>query len=415
MPAYKSVVRKFAQLMRSLEAQSYFLSSDRSSPNTGRIHSLCETLMEDLNNYRECMIPLDDLNTLNIKIFPTLPNPPPVKAHHVPLLTVRIGTLMDENWDLTLQRIIPHINGVHSVKMIAASADADLKLTKKAIKHLLYYNCLLLLDIFAFNAIYAPTSEFGDTVVKDSAMQRECARYVNLAFAPGAHTNQSRMRGTVTSASNGAGDTFAVQDIPQSSRDQSSNHAVPTSTVSSSFPSSLSIAPTLDLTDMSPQIWPLTAHNKPLDGPTVVQLYANMRQGLTVRDWWTLNADLLENVDLRRFVTFGVIKGFLYRVHRYPMSTGHRREDTTVQEKTNGMHRHGNSHVTNWDQGRSRLRETPAPTTTSPSSSSWAQKLRPYLDGTHCFDEICTELECSERDLMARLEDYPEVVVVICR
>ena len=47
----------------------------------------------------------DDLNTLNIKLFPIYPSPPSVKAWHVPLFTVRYQTFMDENWDLTMQRV----------------------------------------------------------------------------------------------------------------------------------------------------------------------------------------------------------------------------------------------------------------------------------------------------------------------
>lgn len=47
----------------------------------------------------------DELNTLNIKLFPIYPAPPPVKAWQVPLFTVRYQTFMDENWDLTMQRV----------------------------------------------------------------------------------------------------------------------------------------------------------------------------------------------------------------------------------------------------------------------------------------------------------------------
>jgi hypothetical protein len=38
-----------------------------------------------------------------------------------------------------------------------------------------------------------------------------------------------------------------------------------------------------------------------------------------------------------------------------------------------------------------------------------------YLDGTHCFDQICTELEMSERELTARLKRYPWEVLILHR
>lgn len=55
---YKSVVQKLADLMHALEEQNSFLSRDYSKSGEGKVHSLCEMLMEDLNNYCECMIPI---------------------------------------------------------------------------------------------------------------------------------------------------------------------------------------------------------------------------------------------------------------------------------------------------------------------------------------------------------------------
>lgn len=59
---YKSVVQKLADLMRELEEQSGFLSRDHSKSGEGKVYSLCETLMEDLNNYCESMIPIGMLS-----------------------------------------------------------------------------------------------------------------------------------------------------------------------------------------------------------------------------------------------------------------------------------------------------------------------------------------------------------------
>ena len=418
IPAYKSVLTKFAQLMQLLETQSHFLSSDTSSaPNTGKIHALCETFMEDLNNYRECMIPLDELNTLNVKLFPTLPNPPSLKSYHVPLLTVHISTLMDENWDLTLQRIIPHVDGVRSVKKIALRADADLKLTKKAIKHLLYYGCLLLLDIFSFNAIYAPTAEFGDTIVKEEGMQRECARYVNTAFAPPSSGNSGRRARNSANAST-VGTATGEVALSTSTSDRRHHAHSHSASVGASYPSHAPSSPFPSFT--SQQIWPLTGEGRPIDGPTIVQLYANLRQGLTVREWYLLNENLLASVDLRRFITFGVIKGFLYRVHRYVFLTGGKREDRV----RNGVSREGQQvkdivlqhSDTDSDRGAARMTNGSHSARSYISDAVFARKIRPFLDGTHCLDEICTELEISEREVLERLNSCREgEVVVICR
>lgn len=421
VPSYKSVVKKLAHLMRSLEEQSHFLSDDDSPSNTGKIYSLCEMLMEDLNNYCECMIPIDKLNTLNIKLFPTLPNPASVKPWHVPLFTVRIDTMIDENWDLTMLRIIPFINGINSVKRIATLADADIKLTKKCIKHFLYYGCVLLLDIFSFNNIYAVTAEFAHMIAKDTEMQKECARYVNMAFAPG-------------------GQEEAIVDGSASERRTSGLTTT-----------------TMGLQD--DEIWPLTGKGDAIDGVGIVQLFACLRQGFTVREWYARNANMLANIDMRRFITFGVIKGFLYRVHRYAIRTqkgtigvvhghrggegvggsgmhdyGHDHEDTQFPTRSMSSERRfsedpllnrRNNHNHNHSHTHAHAHNTHAPPPSGkgggtvipiPDYQFLNSRLLEFLDGTHCFDEICTELDIGEKELMERLRSR-EVgeAVVICR
>ncbi|KAJ9611176.1 Nitrogen permease regulator 2 [Cladophialophora chaetospira] len=381
VPSYKSVVKKLAQLMRSLEEQSRFLSDDNAPANSGKIYSLCEMLMEDLNNYCECMIPIDELNTLNIKLFPTLPNPASVKPWHVPLFTVRIDTVVDENWDLTMLRIIPFVNGVNSVKRIANLADADLKLTKKCVKHLLYYGCVLLLDIFSFNAIYAPTAEF-EMLAKDTEMQKECARYVNTAFTPGAQ-EEAIVDSGVERRTSGLTNVTTLQDE---------------------------------------EIWPLTGKGDPIDGVAVVQLFANLRQGLTVREWYAQNANLLANIDLRRFVTFGVIKGFLYRVHRYAIRTA---KGGTVFDQADGgetdlqsLTRSMSSEYQFSEQYAAAIRRKKHHSNDKidKRNQSLNTQIIQYLDGTHCFDEICTELGIGEKDLLERLKSREMgEVSIICR
>ena len=66
---YKSVVQKLADLMRELEEQSGFLSRDHSKGGGGKVYSLCETLMEDLNNYCESMIPIGMSPTSSLCAF----------------------------------------------------------------------------------------------------------------------------------------------------------------------------------------------------------------------------------------------------------------------------------------------------------------------------------------------------------
>ncbi|KAJ5084756.1 Nitrogen permease regulator [Penicillium alfredii] len=454
---YKSVVQKLADLMHALEEQNGFLSRDFSKSGEGKVHSLCEMLMEDLNNYCECMIPIDDLNTLNIKLFPIYPSPPPVKAWQVPLFTVRYKAFMDENWDLTLQRIAPHINGVNSVRIISILADTDFSLTCRAIRHLLYYGCLFLLDIFSFSAVYAPTAQFSSTIASDEAMQLECARYVNARFAP--HPPMGpRSPPPPTSATSGGPATLAsplADPVPSISREDSRfdaeeiwplmgepedsepNDNTKPDDAAESDASSVPAAPPEQ-----------SQSSDVVDGVGLVELYSGLKQGQSVKQWYSHRSRELANIDIRRFITFGVIKGFLYRVHKYACATGlpappprsssflpvagpHLSTGPSSRATTGTNTPYTASSVgddgplsaaeraTSFHSG-SRSGYGPG----SVPSGMWddddddpidERTLARYLDGTHSFDQICTELEISERELTARLKRYPGEVLIIHR
>lgn len=355
-----TVTLKLATLLRTLEEQSHFLSRDSSPPNTGKIYALCEILLEDLNNYCESMIPIDDANTLNIKLFPTYPAPPPLLPHHVPLSTVLLKKLVDQNWDLTMLLILPYINGINSVFQIALAADADYRLVRKAIRHLLYYNCVFLLDIFSFSAIYAPTAELA-SFVESTALQDECARYVTIPY--------SDENGVVTGDDDG----------------------------------------------------PL------ISGTELVELYCSLKQGQSVRHFAIHYATMLERIDVRRLITFGVIKGFLYRVHKYAIAPAALKRRAHRSGKKNAVK---TGFGEGGDGGRSMGKEdkyaakTPqledggsenADKADAAGMEAFADKkadLLKYLDGTHCFDEICTELMISERELMSRLKEWGDVQII---
>ena len=328
--SYATVTLKLSSLLQTLEEQSRFLSRDTSAPNTGKIYALCEILLEDLNNYCESMIPIDDSNTLNIKLFPTYPPPPPLFPHHVPLSTVRLESLTDPNWDLTMLRVLPHINGINSVKQISLLADADYKLVRKAIEHLLYYGCLLLLDIFSFSASYASTAELT-SFVEDTDMQEECAAYVAL---PPVLSNSKALQ------------------------------------------------------------------SDPISGFQLVELYLKLRQGQTVKSFYVDNVEIADRIDIRRFITFGVIKGFLYRVHRYAIATS----QTSRRKREHKI------------KSKQKADEPTAAESQIDATESERHQLQmeKFLDGTHCFDEICTELMIGERELMRRLKAFGDVQI-LCR
>ena len=432
---------------------------------------------------------VDDLNTLNVKLFPVYPAPPPVKAWQVPLFTVRYQAFMDENWDLTMQRVVPYINGVNSVRIISILADTDFSLTCRAIRHLLYYGCLLLLDIFSFSAIYAPTAQFSSTIASDEDMQRECARYVNTRFAPQLANPPTTAPGQVPAPWTGShSDVPARPDSPDAAG-PGGDIAAATAGVFGGGPSPFDpdeLWPPVDSDDIPNDTTNnnnnnnnnstddttttitttnTTSTEKPhqvVDGVTIVELYASLKQGQSVKQWYAQHSRHLANVDIRRFITFGIIKGFLYRVHKYAYDTGfpappkydHHNHSynhyycSHLPGMTSGLSSRGPGTGANspyassvGDGAGSGTATGPGTPTNNNQQSTSVQSrsmvedyrgeegegdgeeddfiddksLAKYLDGMHCFDQICTELEVSERELTARLKRYPGEVLIIHR
>jgi hypothetical protein len=251
---------------------------------------------------RQCTVltETDSSNTINMKLFPTQSDPPPVQSWHVPIAKLRFADIVDDRWDLTMRKVIPCINGISDVRRIALSADVSLELTKLALQHLLYYKTIMLVDMFFFSNIYALTPVMRDFVNNVDNMQDECAAYV----------------------------------LP--------NH--------------------------------YGAKNA---GYYLCRLFGTFVQGRTLREWLKLHLDegmeIMNGLDVRKLVQFGVIKSILRRVHRFPVS------EMYLQGLVTGEHR--------WKEG--------------------TDEIVRYADGTHCFDQIVTELNVGKQEVMRRLRSLP--------
>lgn len=341
---YEMPIRRLARMFMALEEQSRFLSK---SPSLTTISSIIEQIYQDLNNYSECMIPIDDSNTVNMKLFPLVPAPPELKPYHVPISTVQLERLMDENWDPTMEKIIPYVNGINCIRQIAELADADYSLTNQCIQHLVHYKCLVIVDLFQFSNIYAPTSDVS-LFLADPDMYKECQAYVCY---PSEQQGRNRL------ASQGSSH-FSGSQIHE-----------PTSFSSSSSFSTYRGGGT-------------TGGRLPSQA-TLFWLYKSLHQGQSVREWCIEHRKLLQGIDVRRFISFGIIKGLLYRVHSYP-----------IYEKRT-RHHHAHHH-----------KEAPK------ESEEIEHMLYRIMHRPKHFDSICTSLKLPKKDVEAILQKKGDWTVV---
>ncbi|KAI1105783.1 nitrogen permease regulator 2 [Jackrogersella minutella] len=319
---YERLVRRLAVTFGEMERQHGYLSS-AAADGRRPIESLLEIVKEDLNNYGECMIPVDDANTLNMKLFPYHAPPPPVRGWHVPVPKMKLADIVDPTWDLTLQKIIPHVDGVNDVRRIAWLADVSLPLTQIALQHLLYYDTVLLLDIFFFGSCYAPRPGVHDFVTNRDGLVDECAGYV-----------------CVGGGGSPADGDAASKDAAAAGRQQQRQQVL-------------------------------------VSNYQLVKLMTTFCAGRSVMEWIKLHQDagfdVLRCVDVRRLVQFGVIKGLLYRVHKYVVSKQVLEALAT-----------GRRVVRCGDDGEE-------------------DTLLRYADGCHCFDQIITEQNMTDGEIMKKL------------
>ncbi|KAK7054766.1 Nitrogen permease regulator 2 [Paramarasmius palmivorus] len=250
---YSSIV-SVAELTEMSQEESDFLSSSQTSQS---IHAILEQLYEDLNSYSETSIPIDQFNSIELKIFPFYPNPPHVHDWMVPVALINLSKRIEDNWDITMAKVhssfesfhfgdmniiqvCRHINGVNHISRIASLADCDIKLTRAAISHLLYYQVIMTIDIFQYSNMYT-LSRSIQWLAQEAHVKEECGPY---STKPG--------------------------------------YPVP-------------------------------------DWPTLLHLYSRMKPGKTVFEWMESHSVHELGIDVRRFTSFGVIKGFLRRVHRWPV------------------------------------------------------------------------------------------------
>ncbi|ODV87835.1 hypothetical protein CANARDRAFT_26037 [[Candida] arabinofermentans NRRL YB-2248] len=314
-------------------------------PKLSSIESLVQQIFQDLNNYSECLIPIEGANSVDIKLFPIFPPPPEFSSSDVPIATVKLESMVDPLWDPTMLKILPFINGINSIKKISQLADADYDLTNQCIQHLLHYKSITILDIFQFSNSYAPTSQIGN-FLRNPYMASECQAYVVSATGT---FNTLPLRPSRVSMSNSEADGISINSSSlkldrlspinttnpnNNNNNNNTHHHQQSFGVSPQHMGSSPSFPHNRLQRMSQ-----TAVNgvngigggnvdnssntriKLPSKATLFYLYRSLNQNMTLKQWYLENHKLLEHLDIRRFVSFGVLRGLIYRVRSYPAST----------------------------------------------------------------------------------------------
>jgi len=175
--AYQPIVQKLALRLKALEQESEFLFNNISK---SRLQHIIEEIYYGLRTSGRCIIPVDEANTIYLKLQSDFGTIPSIKEHLVPILITNLEGIINCEWDLALQQIAPYINGIYHIKHISQISGVEIEIVKQCIQHLLYYNCVSLLDIFQYSNVYVCKRSFTEFAT-NSRKIKACANYVRLS------------------------------------------------------------------------------------------------------------------------------------------------------------------------------------------------------------------------------------------
>lgn len=146
------VIRKTADFFSRLESEDGILQAeedlaglkwagdpDYPKSDVGVIHTLLQDIMLNLNGYGEACVQIGALHILNLRLNSSKAESIKVQPWDVPVLIRALPDTDEWTWDLTLQRIHSHLNGINHVQRISELADVELRLVKRAIRELMFH------------------------------------------------------------------------------------------------------------------------------------------------------------------------------------------------------------------------------------------------------------------------------------
>jgi hypothetical protein len=154
---FRPLLSKLALTLRSMEIESKFLSNPQSRT---QIQPLLERVLVSLNsNCWECNLLLNKSNALNLKLFhPPKPDVSQILDHEVPILLRKDVQLNMYDWDLAINWVILHIDGVTNARLISIKAEVDMEMVRSCLRVLRYHGVIALVDMFMYSNRY----EFTD-------------------------------------------------------------------------------------------------------------------------------------------------------------------------------------------------------------------------------------------------------------
>ena len=154
---YESCLRKFARTLIALEIEKEFLFLDT---DKSKLRELVASFYHQLIEKNEVYLYLDQANYLCLRLFSSNHHmmPLPLSDVDIPIFLVHDPSALSYlPWDISIQHLIPCIDGFSSIQKIAKEAAMDIECVKNCLRVLVYYKCLIISDVFQFSNCYTLT------------------------------------------------------------------------------------------------------------------------------------------------------------------------------------------------------------------------------------------------------------------
>lgn len=175
MDPYEGMLRKLSTTLISLELEQELLFN--TARKNEKVPELLRMLYESIKSTGEAFINIDPYNTLSVRLFAPLVPPRTLGEYEVPLLRYDKRLISNLPWDVTLQHVLPMIDGKNFIKRIAFRADMDVDSVKRSLRVLLYYNCIIMTDIFRFSNRYQLTPGALRRILSSEALLQELEEF----------------------------------------------------------------------------------------------------------------------------------------------------------------------------------------------------------------------------------------------
>ncbi|OQR95534.1 hypothetical protein THRCLA_07784 [Thraustotheca clavata] len=304
-----------------------------------KLATILPAILNDLTHFGECTIPIDTANIINLKLFPKLLAPPNVHDYEVPVAIRDLKTLLQN------------------------SAEWDLALQK----------IVPFIDGVNYVKRIAITAEVDLSIVKNCMRQLlyyGCITMIDIFL----HTNIYTTTEKISMLMNDADLQRACVNYVAKDEDN---------------------PPTFQ---------------------TVFNFYCAFQPGITVSQIWNSKTGQQQQqqqptqqlqpqallVDLRRLVTFGLIHGFLRRIHRYPIAIDRsQRAAPPLSSSPSSVNVAGLTAPN--PSALVRVKTSP------PQGVRDKDKVKKMMDGEHHTDEICCAFMLRFSDLENILQSEPHL------